>query len=56
MDPNLIVSLALTALNEVLSIIAHIRAQSGLTTEQIATLADQQDLANKEAIKQLLEL
>jgi len=56
MDPNLIVNLALTALNEVLSIIAHIKAQSGMTTEQIADLADQQDLANKDAIKALLSL
>jgi len=47
MDPNLVVNLALTALNEVLSIIAHIRAQGGMTTEQIAALADQQDLAIK---------
>ena len=49
-------NLALTALNEVLSIIAHIRAQGALTTEQIAAMADQQDLANKDAIKQLLAL
>jgi len=56
MDPNLVVSIALTALNEILSIIAHIRAQSGMTTEQIAALADQQDLANKDAIKALLAL
>ena len=54
MDPNLVINLALTALNEVLSIIAHVRAQSGLTTEQIVALADQQDLANKDAIKALL--
>lgn len=56
MDPNLVVNLALTALNEILSIISHIKAQSGMTTEQIAALADQQDLANKDAIKALLAL
>lgn len=56
MDPNTVVNLALTALNEILSIIAHVRAQGGMTTEQIAALADQQDLDNKEAIKQLLAL
>jgi hypothetical protein len=56
MDPNVIVNLALTALNEVLSIIAHIRQQSGLTTDQIAAMADQQDLENKDAIKALLAL
>lgn len=56
MDPNVIVNLALTALDEVLAIIAHIKAQGSLTTEQIASLADQQDLANKDAIKALLSL
>ena len=56
MDPNLIVNLALTALNEVLSIIAHIKAQGGMTTEQIIAAADTQDLANKDAIKALLAL
>jgi len=55
-DPNVVVNLALTALNEVLSIIAHIRQQSGLTTDQIAAMADQQDLENKDAIKALLAL
>jgi hypothetical protein len=54
MDPNVVVNLALTALNEVLSIIAHIKAQGAMTTEQIAALADKQDLANKDAIKALL--
>jgi len=56
MDPNLVVSLALTALNEILSIISHIKAQSGMTTEQIAAQADELDLANKEAIRALLAL
>jgi hypothetical protein len=56
MDPNLVVNLALTALNEILGIIAHIKAQGSLTTEQIIALADQQDLANKDAIKALLAL
>jgi hypothetical protein len=54
MDPNLVVNLALGALNEVLSLIAHVKAQGGMTTEQIVALADQTDLANKEAIKALL--
>ena len=55
-DPNVIVNLALTALNEVLSIIAHVKSQGSMTTEQIVALADQQDLANKDAIKSLLAL
>ena len=53
-DPTTAVNLALAALNELLSLIAHLRAQGGMTTDQIIALADQQDLANKEAIKQLL--
>lgn len=54
MDPNLMVNLALTALNEILSLIAHIKGQGGMTTEQIAAQADTLDLANKAAIKALL--
>jgi hypothetical protein len=56
MDPNVIVGIALTVLDEVLSMIAHIKGQGSLTTDQIAALADQQDLANKDAIKALLDL
>lgn len=56
MDPNVIVSIGLTVLDEVLAMIAHVKGQSGLTTEDIAAMADKQDLANKEAIKQLLAL
>jgi hypothetical protein len=46
----------LKALNEILSIIAHIKAQGGMTTEQIVAAADAQDLDNKVAIKALLAL
>lgn len=56
MDPNVIVNLALTALNEILSLIAHIKGQAGMTTEEIAAHADALDLANKDAIKALLAL
>jgi len=56
MDPNLIVGIGLTVLDEVLSMIAHIKSQNALATEQIIALADQQDLANKDAIKALLAL
>jgi hypothetical protein len=56
LDPNTIVGIGLTVLDEVLSMIAHIKGQGALTTEQIAALADQQDLANKDAIKALLAL
>ena len=56
MDPNVVVGIGLTVLDEVLSMIAHIKGQGSLTTEQIAALADKQDLANKDAIKALLAL
>ena len=56
MNPNIIVNLALAALNEILSLIAHIKGQGGMTTEQIVAMADKLDLANKEAIKALLQL
>ena len=56
MDPNVVVGIGLTVLDEVLTMIAHIRGQGSLTTEEIAALADRQDLANKDAIKALLAL
>ncbi len=56
MNANLIVSIGLTVLDEVLAMIAHIKEQGSLTTEQIVAMADQQDLANKDAIKSLLAL
>lgn len=56
MDPNLIVTLGLTAIDEVISLIKSIKGQSGLSTEEIATLADKQDLQNKDDIKALLAL
>ena len=56
MDPNVVVGIGLTVLDEVLTMIAHIRGQGSLTTEEIAALADKQDLANKDAIKSLLAL
>lgn len=56
MNPNLLVSIALTVLDEILAMIAHIKGQGTLTTDEIVALADKQDLANKEAIKALLAL
>ena len=56
MNPNLIVSIGLTVLDEVLAMIAHVKEQNALTAEQIVAMADQQDLANKDAIKSLLAL
>ncbi len=56
MNPQVVIGIGLTVLDEVLAMIAHVKGQSGLTTEDIAAVADQQDLANKDAIKQLLAL
>jgi len=36
MDPNLLVQLALAALNAVLNVISQIKSQGGLTDDQIA--------------------
>lgn len=56
MDPNLIVSLGLTVLDEVINMVKSVKGQSALTTEQIAAIADAQDLQNKADIKALLAL
>jgi hypothetical protein len=56
MDPNLLVSLGLTAIDEVINMIKHVKEQSGMTTDQIVAAADAQDLQNKEDIKALLTL
>jgi hypothetical protein len=56
MDPEIIVTSALTAIDEIVSLINHIRAQKGLTTEEIAAIAEEQDLQNAADIKRLLAL
>lgn len=56
MDPNLVVIGVLKGIDELVNLIKHIRAQGGMTTEQIAAHADAQDLQNKEDIKALLAL
>lgn len=56
MDPNLVVGIGLTVLNEVITMIKHIKAQGSLTTDQIAAIADAQDLENVVDIKKLLAL
>lgn len=56
MDPNVIVSIGLTVLDEVIGMIKHIKGQGGLTTEQIIAQADAQDLQNLEDIKKLIAL
>ena len=54
MDPITIANLALLALNAVLNIIKNLKASGGLTGDQLAALAEQQDLANLDTIKKLL--
>jgi hypothetical protein len=54
MDPVLIAQLALAAINAALNIINGLKASGGLTGDQLATLAEQQDAANAAQLKQLL--
>ncbi len=56
MDPNVAVSLGLTILDEAIVFIKSVKGMSGLTPEQLVSLADAQDLKNKEDIKALLAL
>jgi hypothetical protein len=56
MDPNLIVGVGLTVIDEIVNMIKHIKEQGSMTTEQIAAAADAQDLQNKDDIKALLAL
>lgn len=56
LDPNVVVGIGLTVLDEVIGMIKHIKGQGALTTEQIVAMADAQDLQNKEDIKALLAL
>lgn len=54
MDPNAAVNLGLLILDTVLGEIAKLKAQQGLTGDELAAMADTQDLANLDAIKALL--
>ena len=54
MDPNSAINLGLLILDLVIGEINKIKAQSGLTGDQIADLADKQDLANLDAIKAIV--
>jgi hypothetical protein len=53
-DPNLIASLALAAINAALNIIKELKGSGSITGDQLAALADQQDAANAAQLKQLL--
>ena len=54
MDPNAAVTLGLTVLDFVLQEIAKLKANSGLTNDQLVAHADQQDLQNADQIKAML--
>jgi len=54
MDPAMAISLGFTVINLVLGEINKIKAQAGLTADQLSAMADTQDLANIEAIKALI--
>lgn len=56
MDPVAIINLSLVIADEAISLIKSIKAQSGMTNEQLAAHAEAQDLANKDDIKKLLAL
>ena len=56
MDPNLIVTAALTAVDAIISLIKHLRGQGALTDEQLAAQAEASDLKNLDDIKKLLAL
>lgn len=50
MDPNLIIGLASAGINAALEIIAHVKAQSGLTDDQIMAAFNDHAPATKAAI------
>jgi hypothetical protein len=56
MDPVTAANLALAILDAALKIIADVKANSGMTVDQIAAQADALDLQNKQAIQQLINL
>ena len=56
MDPQALALLALTLADEAINFIKAIKGQSGLSADQLAALADQQDLQNKDDLKKLLAL
>lgn len=56
MDPEFVVRSALLAVDEIINLVNHIKSQKSLSVEQIAAIAEAQDLQNKEDIKTLLAL
>jgi hypothetical protein len=56
MDPVTMVNLGLTVVDEAINLIKGIKAQAGMTDDQLAAHADAQDLQNLADIKALLAL
>jgi hypothetical protein len=54
MDPITIIGEAIAGINAIINIIRGIKAQNGLTDDQILAAADAQTTANTDQIKQLL--
>ena len=56
MDPTVAINLGLAVLDETINLIKGIKAQAGMTSDQLVTHANAQDLQNLEDIKALLAL
>lgn len=54
MDPVMAINLGLLVIDTVIGEINKIKGQAGLTGDQLASMADAQDLKNLEAIKALV--
>jgi hypothetical protein len=56
MDPTVAINLGFAVLNEAINLIKGIKAQAGMTDDQLAAHAEALDLENKADIKKLLAL
>ena len=55
MDPNVTITLALTALNAILQVVSEVRSQGGLTDDQITDQVQQITAGNDAAYQQILK-
>lgn len=56
MPPEIAITFGFALLNNAIEFIKRIKAESGMTDEQLAAYAENQDLTNKDDIKKLLAL
>ena len=56
MDPTVAIQLGFTVLDEAINMIKGIKAQAGMTDDQLAAHAEAADVQNLEDIKKLLAL